>query len=537
MFSIGGLDGANLANESYKYNANTDTWSMIATMPSGASGRRSLATALVGGFVYAIGGTDVSNVDQSTVYKYDITLNSWTTVAPLPATNSWGKAVGHNNLIYLVGGIEGGVATTTVHVYDVGADSWTTATSLPLGRMGGALSIVGNQLIYVGGSDDVGVVNTVYVGTIDGGNPLLITWAAAANYPGVQNRQSVNSSVKHPYDIKSLNINNNNKGKTKVKGSDLDANYPGGAMYRFDGAPWGSDEMIVAAGSPSWTWLPAVPSTCYIYKPSTDTWTPEAILPTPTTAASMGSCETGGSRKLIVSGGINSSGAQMSVTQVLSVSSALNLGLTAMLSGYCNGATMNYTKDVTVELHAATTPYALVESQAVTLSTSGTANPVFTLAANGTPYYIVIKSNSGLETWSATPQTFTGSALTYDFTSAATQAYGSNMLLVGTKWCIISGDVNQDGSIDGLDRSLCWNDRNLVGVYATDFNGDGSVDGLDRSICWNNRNLAVAKPALVLSPERGVKQDSKVTKDNSTKGKTYDLRLDGTNAKKVTKTK
>ena len=44
---------------------------------------------------------------------------------------------------------------------------------------------------------------------------------------------------------------------------------------------------------------------------------------------------------------------------------------------------MNYTKDVTVELHAATTPYALVESQAVTLSTSGTANPVFTTAVNG----------------------------------------------------------------------------------------------------------------------------------------------------------
>ncbi len=108
-------------------------------------------------------------------------------------------------------------------------------------------------------------------------------------------------------------------------------------------------------------------------------------------------------------------------------STALSLGLTAMLSGYCNGATMNYTKDVTVELHAATTPYALVESQVVTLSTSGVGNPVYTTAVNGTPYYIVIKSNNGLETWSATPQTFTGSTLTYDFTSGATQAYGSNM--------------------------------------------------------------------------------------------------------------
>ena len=76
------------------------------------------------------------------------------------------------------------------------------------------------------------------------------------------------------------------------------------------------------------------------------------------------------------------------------------------------------------------------------------------------------------------------------------------MLLIGTKWCIISGDVNQDGSVDGLDRSICWNERNLIGIYASDLNGDGSVDGLDRSIAWNNRNLAVAKPALALSPDR-----------------------------------
>ena len=114
-------------------------------------------------------------------------------------------------------------------------------------------------------------------------------------------------------------------------------------------------------------------------------------------------------------------------------STTLSLCLTAMISGHCNGTTMNFTKDITVELHSATTPFGLIESQAVTLSTSGTCNPLFSVAVNGTPYYIVIKSNNGLETWSATPQTFSSSVLSYDFTSAATQAYGSNMLLVWDK--------------------------------------------------------------------------------------------------------
>jgi hypothetical protein len=105
------------------------------------------------------------------------------------------------------------------------------------------------------------------------------------------------------------------------------------------------------------------------------------------------------------------------------------------------------------------------------------------------------------------------------------------MVLVGTKWCVISGDANQDGSVDALDRSACWNNRNLSGVYVTDLNGDGVVDALDRSIAWNNRNRSVQKPALVLSPVREIKQDNKGNNGN-TKG-TFDLRLDGSNSKKV----
>ena len=76
------------------------------------------------------------------------------------------------------------------------------------------------------------------------------------------------------------------------------------------------------------------------------------------------------------------------------------------------------------------------------------------------------------------------------------------MIQKGTKWCIISGDVDQDGRVGALDRSACWNDRNLSGYYATDLDGDGSVGALDRSICWNNRNLSVQKPALAASPNK-----------------------------------
>ncbi len=209
-------------------------------------------------------------------------------------------------------------------------------------------------------------------------------------------------------------------------------------------------------------------------------------------------------------------------------SPSVNLALTALLSGNFNGTTM-VPKNVLVELHNSTTPYALIDSQTVQLNSSGAGNTVFTKAANGTSYYIVLKSNNGLETWSSTPQMFSGSTLSYDFTDVATKAYGSNLVYVTNKWCIISGDVNQDGSVDALDRSACWNDRNLIGVYTTDLNGDGVVDALDRSIAWNNRNLSVQKPALAASP--GIKRD----KSRDSKGM-YDLKLDGSKSKRVTKT-
>ena len=68
----------------------------------------------------------------------------------------------------------------------------------------------------------------------------------------------------------------------------------------------------------------------------------------------------------------------------------LNFALTALLSGNYNGITM-VPKNVTVELHNATTPYALVESKTVLLNASGIGNPIFTNAVNGTSILYCIK--------------------------------------------------------------------------------------------------------------------------------------------------
>ncbi len=308
LYSIGGNTTSALGTECYKYEVATNTWTAIASLPAG---RRVLASAVVGDFVYAIGGSDLAvtgSVYHVDVYKYDIALNTWSTVAPLPVALGWAKAVGYNNRIYLAGGVlNGSVLVNTVYVYDVTANTWATATAMPGNKFGGGFSVTGNKLVYVAGADDLGISSSVYVGTIDAIDPLVIVWTTmAAPYPGI-NRQLYSEYGGSLTEF----IANSEERKTYAPEA---ASYPAGAMYRFDAAPWGSDGIIVAAGSPTAAWVPASPSPCFVYLPGTDSWIPQKNVPTPVLGSSLGSVSSGTVWKLVVASGYT--GATTSITQI-----------------------------------------------------------------------------------------------------------------------------------------------------------------------------------------------------------------------------
>lgn len=142
---------------------------------------------------------------------------------------------------------------------------------------------------------------------------------------------------------------------------------------------------------------------------------------------------------------------------------------------------------VTVELRQTVSPYALVDSKRALLS-NGSAPVYFTNALDGVNYYIVVKHRNSVETWSAAGQSFSNYSLSYDFTTAASQAYGSNMILVGGEYSLYTGDVNADGIVDGADGLLIDNDAFsfVSGYVVTDLNCDGTVDGTDAVYADNN---------------------------------------------------
>jgi N-acetylneuraminic acid mutarotase len=491
LFSIGGYWNGTAINNLIIYNINTNTWTEKTALPVP---RYHAASALLKDSIYVIGG--YYGGETNTFYKYGINENYWDQKANYPIWVQSCKAVGYqDSLIYVAGGLNNsGIVISSVYLYNVYTNSWRAASQLPGVRTVGAFSRTGDTLVYIGGYDGSVVTATTYKGVINQTDRSIISWTQGADYPG-------------------------------------------GVNMVFDAAPWGNLGIITVGGSSN-TSGTILSSKCFVYSPGTNKWTSRADKNVAVCDHIVGSVYLGNNIwKFIAAEGFNGSDLLDTaefLTDSILTSSTLSINLKALLSGNYNGITM-VPKNVTVELHSATTPYVLVESKTVGLNSSGTGVPVFTVAVNGTPYYIALKFDNGLETWSATPQIFSGTVLNYDFTTASTQAYGSNMILVGNKWCIISGDVNQDRNVDALDRAFCWNERNLSGVYVTDLNGDGIVDAIDRSIAWNNRNLSVKSPVFVANSKEGVKKDNKVTKNNS-KG-TYDLKLDGSNAKKIIKTK
>ena len=145
-----------------------------------------------------------------------------------------------------------------------------------------------------------------------------------------------------------------------------------------------------------------------------------------------------------------------------------------------SGAVGTETDTALVELRSTADPSIIVSSSKTLVLTDGTGTAVFNGAGPGT-YWIAVKHRNSIQTWSAAPVTLPG---TYDFTSAITQAYLSNMVDAFGEgiFSFYSGDINQDEFVDIFDfPDFDADNQNFVSAsyVATDLNGDGFVDIFD----------------------------------------------------------
>jgi hypothetical protein len=151
---------------------------------------------------------------------------------------------------------------------------------------------------------------------------------------------------------------------------------------------------------------------------------------------------------------------------------------------------------VRIELHNAYSPYSIVYSNTnVELHTDGTVTIRTIPDIISDLYYIIIIHRNSIETWSNSPVNFNDLwVINYDFTNAATKAYGNNMkLMPGNAYAIYAGDATHDGFIDVSDMSTIDNVSTEImpGYLTEDINGDGIVDVSDMSIIDNNSTVIV----------------------------------------------
>jgi hypothetical protein len=138
--------------------------------------------------------------------------------------------------------------------------------------------------------------------------------------------------------------------------------------------------------------------------------------------------------------------------------------------------------------------------------TGGVCQIMIPSAYAGSSYYIGVKHRGSIETWTNS-SVLLNNGIVYNFTTAASKAYGDNLVNDGTGiYLIYNGDVNQDGSVDfndypDLDIGSINGD---FGYFATDLNGDASVDFNDYPILdINSINGVLAFSPIIYNSTEG----------------------------------
>jgi Kelch motif len=129
-------------------------WRDLAPMPTA---RANLATAEVGGLVYAIGGIGQADDTLDVVETFNPRSGRWTTSLPLPQSRAGPGAAGLGGLLYVAGGEVQLTADTfevsnSVLVYDPKQNTWRSVAPMPTARTRLRLVASGRYLYAIGGA-------------------------------------------------------------------------------------------------------------------------------------------------------------------------------------------------------------------------------------------------------------------------------------------------------------------------------------------------------------------------------------------------
>jgi N-acetylneuraminic acid mutarotase/subtilisin family serine protease len=159
------------------------TWTRKANMPTGLSMPKAVS---LNGCLYVVGGHKLvgSNIEFSqSVYKYDPTSNSWSTVASLPVPRVNHGLVTVNGKIYAIGGNNSTGVLDSIYEYDPLTDTWTAKDPVPQANFQFSTAVINDKIYIIGGSDSAEDLSSVYEY-----DPSDETWTEKQSLPSVMAR-------------------------------------------------------------------------------------------------------------------------------------------------------------------------------------------------------------------------------------------------------------------------------------------------------------------------------------------------------------
>ncbi|KAJ8789201.1 hypothetical protein J1605_004942 [Eschrichtius robustus] len=152
---------------SSRYDPKENKWTRVASM---STRRLGVAVAVLGGFLYAVGGSDGTS-PLNTVERYNPQENRWHTIAPMGTRRKHLGCAVYQDMIYAVGGRDDTTELSSAERYNPRTNQWSPVVAMTSRRSGVGLAVVNGQLMAVGGFD-----GTTYLKTIEVFDPDANTW-------------------------------------------------------------------------------------------------------------------------------------------------------------------------------------------------------------------------------------------------------------------------------------------------------------------------------------------------------------------------
>jgi N-acetylneuraminic acid mutarotase len=162
IYAIGGRSTTQTYANNEMYDPISDRWISKALMPTARYG---LGVAEIGGEIYAVGGFNPQAQDHlhylSSVEVYDPITNSWMTSTPMITPRQSLAVAALGGHIYAIGGVvyqgpNQGVQNKT-EMYDPASHLWSPRTDLPVRLQGMSAVVLAGQIYLFGGFNDQGL--------------------------------------------------------------------------------------------------------------------------------------------------------------------------------------------------------------------------------------------------------------------------------------------------------------------------------------------------------------------------------------------